>query len=1168
MRKLWLVGVIGVLGLLAACTPTPTATLPPTEAAHTVAPTPEAQLVSSPGRVVFSELLPGIPGDNTFEFVELYNAGTEPVDLTGWSLWYRMMDSKDEEQVYRWEGEAVVPGYGHYLLAHPDTDVGMMPDAVYTTPLFERKGGLVLRDADDQVVDAIGWGEAPSGYFEGTPAEAASDGASLERRPGGEAGNGTDTDDNRQDFAARPTPQPQNSGSPLTPLPEQRLEIRTATLASVQPGATVPYTVTVSNHTGKPQAEMRASIPIPRSFLVEAMSAREGVGQTDHHVLWTVPSLADGESAELVLLLRAPWTYLTEQVGGAYVEAQGWPLRAYAGPLTFVTKGGSIPIATARTLKGKTVTVEGIATMYTGGFYAGSSGTKFYLEDESGGVQVYCPGGKDVVSVTIGSRVIVTGEVDIYRDSVEVIPSTYPDDVRVLAEEAESPAPTPITGAQANGDAAILGRLTSVEGTVTRLEESSYSYEIDLQDEQGDTVFVNIEKQTGIVPDNIEVGKLYRITGISELYSGLWQLKPRTLADFEEIYPPELLLELTTQDSVPAGSPITYTLTASNHTDAPLTHVQITAQPPQGVLNVRPLDGGVLQAGKLTWEVPSLAADGGQVVVRFVVQPGPTREVTVPPATVTAQEWPEAVTTQPWRTFVGDGVPIWAIQGTGDTSPYVRHHVATQGIVTGIFPGFEGFWIESATPDSDPATSEGLFVYAPQMSPDLAAGDLVSVYGKIREQAGQTLLELASADDVRVLRHNQPEPRPVSLDPPQDETEANVYFEALEGMVVQIAQPAVAVAPTSKYGEAALVLKKWGIERVMRGDPTGMLIFVDDGSAVDKHTDASTLPYALKSGDEVDAFVGPLAYTYEHYKIEPLITPTIKPVDKSVPTLEPAGADEFSIATFNVENLFDTKDPNPSDPPKPTRDQYHLKLEKVAQAIAAMGAPTIIGLEEVENIGVLQDIAAHPSLQAYHYQPYLIEGHDPRGIDVGYLVRGDMATVEGVSQHDAPEGLTSRPPLLITVTVQLADGPQTVYALVNHFSSMAGGEKATAPRRTAQAEWNVTLVKQILAAHPQAYIAVMGDLNSYYDSPPLDALRDGGLRHVYEAVSGERPYTYVFQGESETLDHILVTPSLFEHLVRVSPLHIDADYPPPTPGDESPLRVSDHDPLVAVFRFE
>jgi predicted extracellular nuclease len=227
----------------------------------------------------------------------------------------------------------------------------------------------------------------------------------------------------------------------------------------------------------------------------------------------------------------------------------------------------------------------------------------------------------------------------------------------------------------------------------------------------------------------------------------------------------------------------------------------------------------------------------------------------------------------------------------------------------------------------------------------------------------------------------------------------------------------------------------------------------------------------------------------------------------------------------------------------------------------------VLGLQEVEDLGVLQDVAEDPALSPYGYVPVLIEGFDSRGIDVGYLVRGDRATVVGASQQPAPEGLTSRPPLLITVTVHLAEGDRTLYVLNNHFTSMAGGELATEPRRTAQAAWNVSLVEPLLVADPDALVVVMGDLNSFYDAPPIDTLRAGGLRHVYERVAPDRPYTYIYQGMSETLDHILVSPALYDHLTRVTALHLNADYPPPRPDDASPRRVSDHDPLVAVFEF-
>jgi hypothetical protein len=385
-------------------------------------------------------------------------------------------------------------------------------------------------------------------------------------------------------------------------------------------------------------------------------------------------------------------------------------------------------------------------------------------------------------------------------------------------------------------------------------------------------------------------------------------------------------------------------------------------------------------------------------------------------------------------------------------------------------------------------------------------------------------------------------------------------------MLVQVTEPAVAVAPTSKYGETALAKAHWDLNRVMHGDPTGMLIFVDDGSGA-THYSLTTLPFAIQTGDSVAQVVGPLAYTYGQYKIEPTTMPVITSTENTPARLEPPGTDEFSVATFNVEDLFDFQDPHPSDPPPPSVSEYRLDLTKMGHAILEMGAPTIVGLQEVENVGILDDLVAHELIAEYAYQPFLVDGTDSRGIDVAYMVRGDQASVEGATSYPAPEGLTSRPPLLVTVTLHLESGDETVYVLNNHFTSMSGGEKPTEPRRTAQANWNVTLVERILDREPDAHVVVLGDLNSFYDSPPLDAVREAGLRHVYEFSEPERPYTYIFQGESETLDHILVTPSLYELLVRVEALHINADYPPPVPGDPSARRVSDHDPLVAVFSF-
>ncbi|MEE8122113.1 MAG: endonuclease/exonuclease/phosphatase family protein, partial [Anaerolineales bacterium] len=311
-------------------------------------------------------------------------------------------------------------------------------------------------------------------------------------------------------------------------------------------------------------------------------------------------------------------------------------------------------------------------------------------------------------------------------------------------------------------------------------------------------------------------------------------------------------------------------------------------------------------------------------------------------------------------------------------------------------------------------------------------------------------------------------------------------------MLVSVDEPALVVGPTTRFGEYAIVLAKHEISRVLRGEPNGLLIMVDDGSS-EEHLERSTLPYAVSTGDQITDLQGPLAFTYGQYKIEPNYSPEIlsEPfAPESVPVVEPP---KFSLMTWNVENLFDILDPHPSSPPRPRKAKYELDLTKVANTLLAAGAPTIVGLQEVENLGIMEDLAAHELLSPFGYQPILIEGTDSRGIDVAYLVRGDRAHILDVQQFVAPEGLTSRPPLLIKVQLDLGNDDLILYILNNHFTSLAGGEAATEPRRAAQSAWNIEIIDRLRTTDPDAHVVVLGDLNSFYDSLPIDVLRESGL---------------------------------------------------------------------------
>jgi len=749
-----------------------------------------------------------------------------------------------------------------------------------------------------------------------------------------------------------------------------------------------------------------------------------------------------------------------------------------------------------------------------------------------------------------------------------------PDDVQILAKADPDnlPKPTKTIIADALKDEGLLGRLVQVQGQVIDVTEYSYSYSIDLADDAGNILNLYVDKRTKINPEAIEKGQLLRATGILEVRDGKVQLYPRLQSDLSQVFPPELLVTADAPLTVQAGQPITYTGSIFNHTEESMTNVVVTATVPEDASVVAISEGGTQKGDQLQWTLPELAGEGGQADVWFSVTApaSPAGQIVFNGFSATSDQWPEPATSGAISAFLGDTVPIWAIQGPGDRSPYALKWLTTEGVITGVFPDLHGFFIQTPADEEDgnPDTSEGLFIDLSTFEefPEVQAGQVVRIHGQVREKSQQTQLTVEEPGDITLMAEaaSSQLPEPETLDPPRDKAEASTYYERMEGMLVEVAEPAVTVSPTSKYGEYVMVLKKHGVDRLWRWqhEANGIAIMADDGSS-ERFLTREGLPYVVYSGDEISNMVGPLAFTYDNYKIEPIQKPTITNADHTLPEFPPLETGQFAIMTWNAENVFDAKQPNPSDPPLPTPAEYHLALQKMADTIRRAGFPTIVALQEIENIGVLEDLARQDAIIEQAYQPVLIEGTDSRGIDVGYLIRGD-ATILDVQQYNAPEGLTSRPPLV--VKVQLPDDAGVVYVINNHFTSMSAGVEITEPRRNAQAEWNVHVIKDIiLADDPNAMIAVMGDLNSFFDSKPVQTLRDAGLDHVLDDVRPDKRYNYIYQGESQVLDHILTTRNLFQMLAETRILHVNADFPPPKPDDASAERKSDHDPIIAIF---
>jgi hypothetical protein len=321
-------------------------------------------------------------------------------------------------------------------------------------------------------------------------------------------------------------------------------------------------------------------------------------------------------------------------------------------------------------------------------------------------------------------------------------------------------------------------------------------------------------------------------------------------------------------------------------------------------------------------------------------------------------------------------------------------------------------------------------------------------------------------------------------------------------------------------------------------------------------------------------------------------------------------AGEYLVATFNLERFFDTSNDPSTDDPVLTAAAYANRLAKASLIVRDyLRAPDIIGVEEAENLTVLQDLAARIDLDAVAagqplpgYQAFLEEGNDIGGIDVGLLVRSNV-DVHSVTQwrknetyvnpaNGMNELLNDRPSLVLdaTVTGPANTLPAHLVTVVNHLRSLNGvDDAADGPRvrakRQAQAESVAQLLIELQTQYPGVPIVSVGDYNAfdvndgYVDvlgiirgtqAPPEQVVDWSALGLNAGFVEALTPgdYSYSFDGNAQTLDHVLLSPVAASTLSGIHHARIDADFPEAFRADPArPERLSDHDPAVARFSF-
>ena len=397
--------------------------------------------------------------------------------------------------------------------------------------------------------------------------------------------------------------------------------------------------------------------------------------------------------------------------------------------------------------------------------------------------------------------------------------------------------------------------------------------------------------------------------------------------------------------------------------------------------------------------------------------------------------------------------------------------------------------------------------------------------------------------------------------------------------------------------------------------------------------------------------------TREQIGLAPGVDPAL-----NAPPGPPNRPQEYSVATYNVENLYDFRD-DPHDgcdftgnggcpgvsPPfdyvPASEAEYRSHLEGIAaQVVGDLHSPEVLLVQEAEDQDIcrvagsglecgtqnnadgrpdtLQELAlaisarGGPRYEAANDR----DGADDRGIVSAFLYRTDRVALPAADRADPvlgrdpelsytpgyaynrevqnpkalnaplPEDVRDNPDrdgnAVYTRAPQVgrfliwraglgAGSPTELYMLSNHFSSTP--DRRVAQRRE-QSAYNASILTALQSAEPGKRLLTGGDFNVYprpddpFPSAPSDQLApiyERGFLNLFDVLVSEVPasaYSYVFQGQTQTLDQQFVSPSLRGDLRQVRAAHINSDFPAEFEGDGA-RGTSDHDPIVSRFAF-
>jgi len=555
----------------------------------------------------------------------------------------------------------------------------------------------------------------------------------------------------------------------------------------------------------------------------------------------------------------------------------------------------------------------------------------------------------------------------------------------------------------------------------------------------------------------------------------------------------------------------------------------------------------------------------------------------------------------------------------------INNIVTVEGVVTEDLQGTNeqgGFYMQDLISDSNPLTSDGIFVKNTTFN--VSKGDLIRVTGKVFETFGQT--NIAEVSFIRTLSQSQTITA-VNISFPVDSIG---FLERFEGMKISVNQQLTVTEnfQLGRYGEITASVNGRLFNPSNSIDPNDN---PKDGNTSTGTSNISTLlvqqtlnnlskilicdklsiqnpnpiPFmdpvnnTLRSGSTVDTLVGVLGYDFSFYRVypqsgHPKFNYAARP---AAPSLSNSN---LKVVGTNVLNYFNGNGQGggfPTSRGAKTATEFQRQTAKIVATIKALDAD-VLGLMEMENDGdstysAIKDLVTRlNTAYGFNVYNYVRDSKGANGnpgtdaIKVALIYKPSKVTPVGASKsyNDASFTTLGRPPL--AQTFALISNNEKFTVIVNHFKSKgcaaSPADNLDNDQNDGQGCFNATRKKQAIALLAfvdtlirqtgDSDIISVGDYNAYEQEDPLDILRSGNLISVLENT-----YSYVFNAQAGSLDHGFSTPSMHKSLKGAEKWHVNADEPLIIDYTLSfktqdlyssiPYRSSDHDPLITGFNL-